>query len=107
MGAVTVDQSGSLGLVLAVISVVSSIVVVGCIVIVGCVVGIGCVIGIIIRRVVVSQIKPSRMLAFSASKSMRCCGTVFAVLSLFSVFIVSGSVIGSVVVVGIIIRNLV
>ncbi len=75
MGAVTVDRSGSLCLVLAVISVVSSVVGVGCIVVVVCVVGIGCVVDIVIRKVV-SRTKPARMLAFSASKSMRCGGTV-------------------------------
>ncbi len=66
---------GSLGIVLAVVSVFSGFIVVGCIVVIGCVVGIGVVVGIIIRRVV-SCSKPARMLAFSAAKSIHCSGGV-------------------------------
>jgi len=50
--------------------------VVSVVVVVGCVVGIGVVVGIIVRPVVASRIKLARMLAFSASKSMRCGGGV-------------------------------
>jgi len=46
------------------------------------------------------------MLAFNASKSIHCIGTVVAVLSATSVVVVSGCVVGIVVVVGIIVRNL-
>jgi len=73
VGALTVDLVGSLGIVLAVVSMFAGVGVVGCIVggggIVVGVVGIG-------GRRAVSRIRPARMLAFSASKSMRCGGTV-------------------------------
>jgi len=97
VGAVTVDWAGSLGIVLAVVSVFSGVVIVG-----GFVVDISCVGGIDGLKVVVSRIKPARMQAFSASRSMRCGGAVLAGVSVFSVFVGSGSVDGSVVV-----RNLV
>jgi len=71
VGAIAVGRAGSLGVVVAVVSVFSFVVVV-----IGCVVGIGVVVGIIIWRVMVSRIKPARMLAFSSSKSMRCGGRV-------------------------------
>ncbi len=44
--------------------------------VIGCVVGISVFVGIIVRKVIWSRIKPSRMLAFNASKSMRCGGGV-------------------------------
>jgi len=97
VGAVTVDWAGSLGVVLAVVSVFSGVVVGG-----GFVVDISCVGGIDGLKVVVSRIKPARMQAFSASRSMRCGGVVLAVVSVFSVFVDSSSVVGSVVV-----RNLI
>jgi len=53
--------------------VVSVVIVVGCVV--GCVVGIVVVTGIIVLRIS-SRSKLARMLAFSASKSMRCVGGV-------------------------------
>jgi len=74
VGALTVDLVGSLGIVLAVVVVFSGVVVVGCIVVVGCVISIGVVVGIV--RMAVSRIRPARMLAFSASRSMRCGGVV-------------------------------
>jgi len=60
----TVVRAGSLSIMVSV--VVSGVVIVG----------IGVVVGIIIRRVIVSRIKPARMLAFSSSKSMRGGGMV-------------------------------
>ncbi len=107
VGALTVYRAGLLGIVLVVGSVVSGVVVVGCIVVVGGVVDIGGVGGFIVREVVVSRIKPARMLAFSASKSMRCGGKVFAVVSVVSVFVVVGCVVGIGVVVSIIIRRVI
>jgi len=68
------DLVGSLGIVLVVVSMFSGVVV--GIVVIGCVVDVGIVVGIIARRVVRSCNKPARMLAFSASKSMRCGGGV-------------------------------
>jgi len=69
-----VVRAGSLSILVSVVLVFSGVFVVGCIVIVGCVVvGIGVVV-CSVRRV--SWIKPARMLAFSASKSMRCGGVV-------------------------------
>jgi len=107
VGAVTVDLAGLLGMVLVVILVFSGIIVVGCIVFIGCIIGIGCVSGIVIRKAVVLRINPARMLAFSASRSMHCSGTGFAVLLVFSVFVVSGIVISIVIVVGIIVWRVV
>ncbi len=65
--------AGSLSILLSVVLFVLGVFVVGCIVIVGCIVVISIVVGIVRR---VSCIKPARMLAFSASKSMRCGGGV-------------------------------
>jgi len=62
VGPMTVDRAGSLSIVFAVITLVLGVV--------SCIIGIGVVVGISIRRVIVSRIKPARMLAFSASKSM-------------------------------------
>ncbi len=76
MVALTVDLVGLLVILLAVVLVFLGVVVICCGIIVGCVIGIGCVVGIIFWRVVVSQFKPERMLAFSTSKSMYCGGTV-------------------------------
>jgi len=95
-GALTVDQSGLLDLVLAVISVVSSIVVVSCIVSGGCIIGISCVVGIVICKVV-SRTKPERMLAFSASKLMHCGGGGMGIL-LSVVLVFSGIVVGGCIV---------
>jgi len=69
-----VRWAGSLGILLSVVLVFSGVFV-GCIVVIGCVVIIGVVLGIV-RKFVVSQIKPARMLAFSASRSMHCGGGV-------------------------------
>ncbi len=62
----------------SVVVVISVVVVVGCVVGIGGVVDIGGVgvVGIVVRKVAVSRSKPARMLAFSASKSMRCGGGV-------------------------------
>ncbi len=60
----TVVRAGSLSSMVSV--VVSGVIIVG----------IGVVVGIIIRRVIVSRIKPARMLAFSSAKSMRGGGVV-------------------------------
>jgi len=54
----------------------SVMVVVSVVVIISGVIGIGGVVSIVDREVVVSRIKPARMLAFNASRSMRCGGTV-------------------------------
>jgi len=85
-------------------AVVSGVVVVGCIVVVGGVVGIGSIGGCIVREIVVSRIKPARMLALSASKSMRCGVKVFAVFSVVSVFVVDIGVVGIGVVIRIVVR---
>jgi len=74
VGAFPVRRAGSLGILLSVVLVFSGVFV-DCIVVVGCVVVIGVVVSIV-RKFVVSRIKPARMLAFSASKSMRCGGGV-------------------------------
>jgi len=102
VGALTVYWVELLGIVLAVILVFLGIIVVGCIVVVGCFVDIGCVSSIVIQKVVVSRIKPTRMLAFSASKLMHCNGTVFLVLSVFSVFVISGCIISILIIISII-----
>ncbi len=94
VGALSVCRAGVLSIVLVVGSVVSGVVVVGCSVVVGCVVDIGGVGGFIVRKVVVSRIKPARMLAFSA----------FAVVS---VVVVVVCVVGIGVVVSIIFRRFV
>ena len=107
VGALSVCRAGVLSFVLVVGAVVSVIVVVGCSVVVGCVVDIGGVGGFIVRKVVVSRIKPSRMLAFSASRSMRCGGKLFAFVSVVSVVVVVSCVVGIGVVVGIIFRRFV
>jgi len=106
VGALSVCRAGVLSIVLVVGSVVSGVVVVGCSVVVGCVVDIGGVGGFIVRKVVVSRIKPARMLAFSASKSMRC-GKVFAFVAVVSVVVVVVCVVGIGVVVSIIFRRFV
>jgi len=50
--------------------------VVSVVIVVCFVVGLVVVTGFIVRKVISSRIKPARMLAFSASKSMRCGGGV-------------------------------
>jgi len=70
-------------------------------------------VGIIVRRVVWSFSRPARMLAFNASRSMRCGGSVIggsvvfvvSVVSLFSVVVIVVCVVGIVVFVGIIVRK--
>jgi len=106
-----VDWAGLLDIVLAVVAVFSGLVGVCLIVVVGCVVGISVVVGIFVWRVVVSQIKLARMLAFSASRSIHGVGGVVGMsggVGGVSLVGAGGGVIGivgGIVVVGIVIRK--
>jgi len=70
VGPMAVDRAWSLSIVVSVVTACSGVVVV-----VGCFAGIGVVVGKSFRRIIVSLIKPARMLAFSVAKSMRSGGT--------------------------------